>query len=37
LHQLYRAMAWLGEPLDKSTSASGYGLRTRKDVMSPPV
>jgi transposase len=33
LHQLYRAMAWLGEPLDKSTSASGYGLRTRKDVI----
>jgi transposase len=35
LHQLYRAMGWLGEPLDKTTSAraSGYGLRTRKDVI----
>jgi hypothetical protein len=33
LHQLYRAMGWLGERLDKSASASGYGLRTRKDVI----
>jgi hypothetical protein len=33
LHQLYRAMGWLGERLDKSASASGYGLRTRKDAI----
>lgn len=32
LHQFYRAMGWLGEPVDKTeTGASGHGLRTRKD------
>ena len=34
LPQLYRAMVWLGEPLDKTAAdASGYGLRSRKDVI----
>jgi len=33
LHQFYRTMGWLGEPVAKTdaASASGYGLRTRKD------
>ena len=35
LHQFYRTMGWLGEPVDKTdtASASGDGLRTRKDVI----
>jgi transposase len=35
LHQLYRAMGWLGEAVDKTAAAEmgGYGLRTRKDVI----
>ena len=35
LHQFYRTMGWLGEPVAKTdaASASGYGLRTRKDVI----
>ena len=33
LHQLYRAMRWLGAPLPKSdqTGATPFGRRTRKD------
>ena len=33
LHQFYRTMGWLGEPVAKTdaASAAGYGLRTRKD------
>jgi transposase len=33
LHQFYRTMGWLGEPVAKTDAAgaSGYGLRTRKD------
>ena len=31
LHQLYRTMAWLGEPLEESTSGEPRSLRTRKD------
>ena len=35
LHQLYRAMGWLGEPVEPTdaASASGYGLRSRKDLI----
>lgn len=38
LHQLYRAMGWLGEPVEPTeptdaASASVYGLRTRKDLI----
>jgi transposase len=35
LHQLYRAMGWLGEPVEPTgaASASVYGLRSRKDVI----
>jgi len=34
LHQLYRAMGWLGEPVDEAAaSASVYGLRSRKDLI----
>ena len=35
LHQLYRAMGWLGEPLEAAEAASAavYGLRTRKDLI----
>ena len=33
LHHLYRAMAWLGEPLADQTGASGLAPRCRKDVV----
>ena len=41
LHQFYRAMGWLGEPVEAveptkpvdAASASVYGLRTRKDLI----
>ena len=33
LHHLYRAMAWLGEPLANQTGASGLAPRCRKDVV----
>jgi len=31
LHQLYRTMAWLGEPLQVANDAHPVSLRTRKD------
>jgi hypothetical protein len=33
LHHLYRAMAWLGEPLTDQTGASGLAPRCRKDLV----
>ena len=33
LHQLYRTMAWLGEPLAESAEAPPGALRTRKDLL----
>ena len=33
LHHLYRAMAWLGEPLADQTGASGLAPRCRRDVV----
>jgi transposase len=35
LHQLYRTMSWLGEPVDApvAAAASVWALRTRKDVI----
>src|SRR5271166_726314 len=33
LHHLYRAMAWLGEPLTDQTGASGLVPRCRKDLV----
>ncbi|HEX5863492.1 MAG TPA: IS1634 family transposase [Casimicrobiaceae bacterium] len=35
LHQFYRAMGWLGEPVEATdaASASVFGLRTRKDLI----
>lgn len=33
LHHLYRAMAWLGEPLADQTGASGLAPRCRKDLV----
>jgi transposase len=33
LHQLYRTMAWLGEPLEESADTPPLALRTRKDLI----
>ena len=35
LHQLYRAMGWLGEPLNEAPAQpkAGFALRTRKDLI----
>ena len=33
LHQLYRTMAWLGEPLEESADTAPLALRTRKDLI----
>jgi len=37
LHQIYRAMAWLGEPLEASADAQALSLRTRKDLIEEAV